>query len=82
MQPTRQHFRLRGLIRDAGRKPEDVGIEGRISMFNTPEDAWAKTVRDWQDLGATHVSFNTMNAGLSSPQQHIDAIRRFKEAAG
>ena len=74
--------RLRGYIREAGRKPEDVGIEGRISMFNTPEDQWAKAVRDWQELGATHLAINTMNAGLSSPQQHIDAIRRFKEAAG
>ena len=74
--------RLRGYIREAGRKPEDVGIEGRVSMFNTPEDQWAKAVHDWQDLGATHLAVNTMNAGLSSPQQHIDAIRRFKEAAG
>lgn len=74
--------RLRGYIREAGRKPEDVGIEGRISMFNTPEDQWAKAVRDWQDLGATHLAINTMNAGLTSPQEHIDAIRRFKEAAG
>ncbi|HEX5480869.1 MAG TPA: LLM class F420-dependent oxidoreductase [Dehalococcoidia bacterium] len=74
--------RLRGYIREAGRKPEDVGIEGRISVFNTPEDQWAKAVRDWQDLGATHLAVNTMNAGLSSPQQHIDAIRRFREAAG
>jgi hypothetical protein len=34
----------------------------------------------WQDLGATHLAMNTMNAGLDSPDQHIDAIRRFQEA--
>jgi hypothetical protein len=29
--------------------------------------------------GATHVSANTMGAGLASPDAHIDAIRQFKE---
>jgi probable F420-dependent oxidoreductase len=71
--------RLRGYLRDAGRRPEDFGIEGRISMFNTPEDQWGTALQGWRDMGATHVSFNTMNARLGSPQAHIDAIRRFSE---
>jgi probable F420-dependent oxidoreductase len=73
--------RLRGYVRDAGRHVEDVGIEGRISMFNTPEADWAGALDGWRELGATHVSFNTMNAGLASPESHIDAIRRFHDAA-
>ena len=72
---------LRGYIREAGRRVEDVGIEGRISLFNTPEDQWSVALQGWRDLGATHVSFNTMNAGLASPHAHVDAIRRFHEAA-
>ncbi len=74
--------RLRGYIREAGRRPEDVGIEGRVSMINTPEGEWPSTIQHWQDLGATHLSVNTMGAGLQSPAAHIDAVRRFKEAAG
>jgi probable F420-dependent oxidoreductase len=74
--------RLRGYVQEAGRKTEDVGIEGRISMFNTPEPEWADALAGWSVLGASHVSFNTMNVGLSSPRAHIDAIRRFKDAAG
>lgn len=74
--------RLRGYLREAGRRPEDFGVEGRISMFNTPEDAWPPALEGWRGLGATHVSFNTMNAKLASPQAHIDAIRRFKDLAG
>ncbi len=73
--------RLRGYIREAGRKPEDVGIEGRISLFNTPEDQWSAALDGWRDLGATHVSVNTMNAQLASPRDHIDAITRFMDAA-
>lgn len=80
-QSTETVERLRGYIRDAGRTVDAVGIEGRISMFSTPEDAWGATLEGWRDLGATHVSFNTMNAGLTSPRDHIDAIRRLRELA-
>ena len=72
---------LRGYVRDAGRRPEDFGIEGRISLMNTPEDGWQAALDGWRDLGATHVSFNTMNAQLASPAAHIDTIRRFMDAA-
>ena len=36
--------------------------------------------RAWEKLGASHLSLNTMKAGLKTPADHIDAIRRFKEA--
>lgn len=74
--------RFRGYVRNAGRRPEDVGIEGRISIANTPEEQWGASLQGWRELSATHVTFNTMRANLPSPQAHIDAIRRFKEIAG
>ena len=73
--------RLRGYLREAGREPSAFGIEGRISMFNTPEDEWGAAVEGWRKLGATHLTLNTMNAKLASPQGHLDAIRRFREVA-
>jgi len=33
----------------------------------------------WRDIGATHLSVNTRSAGLSFPEGHIEAIRRFKD---
>ena len=33
----------------------------------------------WQELGASHISLNTMKAGLAGPA-HIEALRRFREA--
>jgi probable F420-dependent oxidoreductase len=71
--------RLHGYIREAGRDPKDVGIEGRLSVAQTKAEEWAATAQQWRDLGATHLSFNTMNAGFTSPRQHIDAVLRFKE---
>jgi len=80
-QSTETVERLRGYVRDAGRSPNDVGIEGRVSVFNTPEEQWAVALDGWKELGASHVSFNTMGVQLDSPQAHIDAIRRFSEVA-
>jgi probable F420-dependent oxidoreductase len=73
---------LRAYIREAGRQPEDVGVEGRITIAQTPESEWVATVQAWRDVGADYVCVNTMRAGLASPRAHIDFIRRFKEAVG
>ncbi len=73
--------RLRQYITEAGRRVEDVGIEGRISVFNTPEEQWASALDGWREMGATHVTLNTMGVQLD-PRGHIDAIRRFSEVAG
>ena len=40
---------------------------------------WATRAPEWRDLGATHLSVNTMGAGLS-PRGHIEAILRMKPA--
>lgn len=65
----------------AGRKPSTIGIEGRTDIKNATEDDWAAAIVAWLDLGATHLDVSTMGAGLKTPQQHIEAIRRFKEVA-
>lgn len=70
--------RLRSYTREAGRDPGAVGIEGRILFANSSPEDWVKGVARWKELGATHISVNTMKAGLASPSAHIDAIRRFK----
>ncbi len=71
---------IRKYAREAGRDPGTIGIEGRISYGEGSPDAWLKDLDAWRKLGATHVSFNTMKAGLASPAAHIDAIRRFQAA--
>jgi probable F420-dependent oxidoreductase len=66
--------------RDAGRDPATIGIEGRISLSQGSEESWVEGIARWKALGATHLTVNTMKAGLANPAAHIDAIRRFKEA--
>ena len=74
--------RLHDYAREAGRDPADIGIEGRTSVGGGNPDDWATEVQAWRALGATHLGVNTMGAGLQSPADHIDALRRFKVAAG
>lgn len=71
---------LHALALEAGRDPSTIGIEARVSIGNDTPDEWARQVREWQALGATHIGVNTMNAGLRSPQEHIEAIERFRDA--
>lgn len=72
--------RMRQYARDAGRDPSAIGVEGRISLAESGPDAWGQLSDAWRDLGATHLSVNTMRAGLATPDDHIDAIRRFHQA--
>src|SRR6266550_1772046 len=72
--------RLRRYVREAGRDPATVGIEARMNAREGDLDEWVRQTEGWRDLGATHISINTMGAGFKSLRDHINAIRRYKEA--
>jgi probable F420-dependent oxidoreductase len=69
---------LHNYIRQAGRDPDSVGIEARLSIGRTSESQWSAYVDGWRALGATHMGVNTMGAGLASPEEHIAALRQVK----
>lgn len=70
--------KIRAYTREAGRDPRSVGIEGRIMVGQGSPEQWTKEIQAWKELGATHVTANTMKAGFSSPSGHVEAIRRFR----
>jgi probable F420-dependent oxidoreductase len=72
--------RLRGYLNEAGRDPATFGIEARVNAADGGPDEWARLTDAWRNLGATHISITTMKAGYKSPSEHIQAIRRYKEA--
>jgi probable F420-dependent oxidoreductase len=74
--------RLRGYVEEAGRDPESVGIEARLDVGRVHPEEWIPQTDAWRSLGATYISVNTMNAGLRSPREHVETIRRYKEALG
>ena len=72
--------RLREYAREAGRDPDTVGIEARMNAREGNLDEWIRQTEGWRELGATHISINTMGAGFKSINDHMSAIRRYIEA--
>jgi probable F420-dependent oxidoreductase len=58
---------------EAGRDPARIGMEGRVSWRGSPEQI-AEHTATWRDAGATHVSVNTMGAGLRTVDEHLGAL--------
>ncbi|HSV66009.1 MAG TPA: LLM class F420-dependent oxidoreductase [Mycobacteriales bacterium] len=67
--------RMREHAREAGRAPEEIGVEPRLTLADVPEHARADYVAGWRDLGATHLCVNTMGLGLATADEHLAALR-------
>jgi probable F420-dependent oxidoreductase len=65
---------------EAGRDPASLGMEGRVS-WQEDRDMLAAAMRQWQDADATHLSVNTMGAGLKTVDDHLAALATAAEAA-
>ena len=72
--------KLRGYARQAGRDPAEIGIEAWFTIRDRSPDDWLEWIGAWKDIGATHLTLSTQLSGFSSPAEHIDTIRRFREA--
>jgi alkanesulfonate monooxygenase SsuD/methylene tetrahydromethanopterin reductase-like flavin-dependent oxidoreductase (luciferase family) len=67
---------------DAGRDPSTLGLEGRVSWGDGGAAALVDHAGRWQKIGATHLSVNTMGAGLGSVDAHLDALATAAAALG
>ncbi len=65
---------------EAGRDPASLGMDGRL-VWRDDRESVAAELRQWQDAGATHVSVNTMGAGLKSVDDHLAALAAAIETA-
>jgi probable F420-dependent oxidoreductase len=68
-------------LKEAGRSWKQFGLEARLAYGEGNAESWLRAVQEWKDAGVTHLSFNTMGSGLDTPQKHLEALRRFAEAA-
>jgi probable F420-dependent oxidoreductase len=66
----------------AGRDPTSLGMEGRVSWTPEGADRLADHVARWRAAGATHLSLNTMGAGLATVDDHLGALTQAAEIAG
>jgi alkanesulfonate monooxygenase SsuD/methylene tetrahydromethanopterin reductase-like flavin-dependent oxidoreductase (luciferase family) len=63
-------------VKEAGRDPARVGLEGRLGARMT-DDEISSAVETYRAMGATDLELNTMRAGFRSPDEHLAAFRRF-----
>ena len=64
----------------AGRDPSAIGVEGRVSWGAAGAAQVVEQVGRWRDAGATHVSINTMGAGLAAVGDHLTVLAEVASA--
>jgi len=62
----------------AGRDPSSLGMEGRITWSGDLAQV-ANELAQWAAAGATHVSVNTMDAGLRTVDEHLSTLAAIAE---
>jgi hypothetical protein len=72
---------FRRFVREAGRDPASVPVEGRVYASRGGPDEWARGVEAFRAMGMTSVELSTMGAGYRALDDHLDALRRFRELA-
>jgi probable F420-dependent oxidoreductase len=65
---------------EAGRDPATIGMEGRVN-WRGDIDRLSERLGQWQRAGATHVSVNTMGAGLGTVDEHLSALTTIADVA-
>jgi probable F420-dependent oxidoreductase len=61
----------------ADRDKTSFGLDLRLNMSLLGPDQWAGHLQALEELGATHVTVNTMGCGFTTPAAHIEALQRF-----
>jgi probable F420-dependent oxidoreductase len=70
---------VEGAATEAGRDPANIGMEGRVD-WRGDADATAEDLTAWAKAGASHVSVNTMGAGLQTVDDHLAALAHVAES--
>lgn len=72
--------KIRGWRAEAGLDPAAFGIDARVNTATGSPDDWGQEAKEWRALGATHLTINTMNAGLKGPDAHVERLRQAIQA--
>jgi alkanesulfonate monooxygenase SsuD/methylene tetrahydromethanopterin reductase-like flavin-dependent oxidoreductase (luciferase family) len=72
--------KIYGWLAAAGRDPAKFGIDARVNTATGTPDDWRKQAEDWRAFGATHLTVNTMNAGLNGPDAHVARLEQVVQA--
>jgi probable F420-dependent oxidoreductase len=74
--------RISAYAEEYGRDPASIGLEPRLLYGKGDQEVWSARIKEWADLGATHLSLNTMYSGFNSPEEHLKAVETFASFLG
>ncbi len=66
---------------EAGRDPAVIAMEGRLD-WRGDLDELARRVGLWREAGASHLSINTMHAGLATADAHLEVLGQVARGLG
>ncbi len=70
---------VKGAALDAGRDPATIGMEGRVSVSSRELVHLVQQAESWRNVRASHLSLNTMGAGLGGVDDHIAVLTEAAE---
>ena len=70
----------RDYMREMGRDPSKLELDGRLRTSGKQPEDWMDEAKAWQELGAGYLSIENRQGGLTTAGEHIEAMRRFKDA--
>jgi alkanesulfonate monooxygenase SsuD/methylene tetrahydromethanopterin reductase-like flavin-dependent oxidoreductase (luciferase family) len=70
---------FRRFVREAGRDPAKVPVEGRIQAARGGPEQWKHGIQAFREMGMTSVELTTMGAGYRALDEHLEALRLFRE---
>jgi probable F420-dependent oxidoreductase len=70
---------FRRFVQEEGRDPSGIPVEGRLPAAKSGADEWKRGIDLLRQMGVTGVELNTMGAGYRGVDEHLDALRRFRE---
>ena len=71
--------KLEGYLAEEGRTMSDLGLEPRLRYGSGDPEEWRRIAEEWEGVGATHMTVNTMRQGFKTADEHIDAIETYAE---
>jgi probable F420-dependent oxidoreductase len=71
---------VEGAAREAGRDPKAIGMEGRVTFGAGGAEKVAEQAERWREVGASHLTVNTMGAGLGGVDGHLAALAQIAKA--
>ena len=64
----------------AGLPWEGFGIQAQAMYAGGDAERWHNHAQKWRDLGATHLAVRTDGAGLSSVDEHLQAMETYRQS--